>query len=104
MLSLLRSNKFSNRTDTVKARLLIEIAWEYSGIDPEESRRYAVQALSLSQQLNWGRGLARSYGAIGDYYFDKSELDEALRYYALDCEAAKKCGFKSSFFCPIWLK
>ncbi len=91
----LNADNYRNKEDSVKVKLLVKIAWEYSGIDLEQSKKFAEQALNLSLKLNYKKGMAWAYGALGDYYLDMSDFSKALEYYGKDINTAREMGDKS---------
>jgi signal transduction histidine kinase len=63
--------------DTVRADLLYRIAKEYSLTNMERSSEYSRQLLSLSQQINYKKGVGYGYNGLGAYYTYKAN-DSAL--------------------------
>lgn len=51
--------------DTAKASLLVRLAEKYRETDAGRSARYAYEALSLSQKINYAPGIIRAYNLIG---------------------------------------
>lgn len=67
--------------DTNKARLQDLIAFTYSTIDPDKGIEYGTQALELSEQLGWKRGIASANTVLGVNYAARSENEKAIKYY-----------------------
>ncbi len=59
-----------NYTQPDSNRVLIfnELSYEYYNTDKEKALAYAEKALALAQELNFDRGIARSYTNIGNAY------------------------------------
>lgn len=79
-------------SDTLRMRLMNEIAYDYASNDPDQSIRYSGDALKLAQQLNDTLHMMESYNNLGlaDYYQNKYE--QALSYYHTAENLAKISG------------
>ncbi len=60
-----------------KINNLNDLSFEYRNHDPEYSYGLALDALMLSQQYSYKRGIAYAYLNIGNYLLSKNNLDEA---------------------------
>ena len=60
-----------------KINNLNDLSFEYKNHDPEYSYGLALDALMLSQQYSYKRGIAYAYLNIGNYLLSKNNLDEA---------------------------
>jgi tetratricopeptide (TPR) repeat protein len=68
--------------DTMKVNTLNALSQaSYDLSDYDNELLYAQQALKLSQQLNWKKGIALSYKNIGSAYDDVGNFAEALVHY-----------------------
>ena len=65
-------------TDTFKVKVLYEISSGYRSFNASEGIKYGQQALEMSTNLEWQKGIAMSYGAIGSNYTGKSDYSKAL--------------------------
>lgn len=66
--------------DTVKVSVYTKLNAEWAPKDPAKGIAYCQQALKLSRQLNWRKGLAVSYIGIGFSYGMTGMYDSALFY------------------------
>ena len=67
--------------DTHKVILLMELAWVVNGIDSEECKTLAEEALKLSNKLNFKRGIGGAYNNIGIAHQNQGNYANALEYY-----------------------
>lgn len=89
--------------DTNKVKLLDELSFLYSHSNPREGIKYATQALQLSRQLQWQRGIATGYSdlginyqAMGDYHDALIHQHEALKLYTKIGRKASVAGVLSN--------
>lgn len=68
----------SAKEDTNKVKLLDDLSYAYNGIDPALGLKYAQDALSLAQTLQYKRGIALAYGNIGVNNMALSDYPKAL--------------------------
>jgi tetratricopeptide (TPR) repeat protein len=66
------------KSDTAKATILNELAFEYRTINPDTAIYFARQALSFSQSNHFEIGEAEAYTAIGIAHNSLGESDDAL--------------------------
>jgi tetratricopeptide (TPR) repeat protein len=64
--------------DTSKVKTLIDIGWEYSYSNIANTDKYANEALSLSEKLNYKEGLAQSYELLGVSDRNKAAYESAI--------------------------
>jgi tetratricopeptide (TPR) repeat protein/DNA-binding CsgD family transcriptional regulator len=67
--------------DTLKYRTLILLFNAYLYNQPDKARDYALENLALSKQLNFKKGIAKSYFLLGAWYYNANQLDTAKIYY-----------------------
>jgi class 3 adenylate cyclase len=78
--------------DTARVYTLIELASNYYRSDAIEAIRIGTEARDLAEELNYERGLAYAYKAIGmGYYFQNNWID-ALVNWRLSLEAYESAG------------
>lgn len=77
LLTLLGSSK----EDTAKVDLLNSLFLEYEFIDDIKAEEFLNKALELSQKIDYKKGLSTTYVYFGYFAEDKSNYDEALKYY-----------------------
>jgi signal transduction histidine kinase len=69
-----------SKEDTIKVKTLIEICNQQGDIPNLEKIKYAEEALSLSEKLNFQMGIITSKRAIGQYYIALGKYEEGLKY------------------------
>jgi tetratricopeptide (TPR) repeat protein len=69
-------------SDTNQVNLLVDLAMEYWGSDPEKTLSYSQKAMTISKKLDYARGEARSHQGIGVYYWQKNNYAASLDNYA----------------------
>ncbi len=79
-----------------RVKLLNDIAWEYLEDKPEQSIKYATEAVKLSRAMKNLKEEARSLYILADaaYYLDN--LDEAIVFYLKSAEIEKQVGGRES--------
>lgn len=68
----------TSTVDTVKANVLNQLGTAYLKSNPDSSLFYAAKALTLSQQVKWGSGIANSNYVLSSAYKVLGALDSAL--------------------------
>src|SRR5947209_15982498 len=92
LLSLLRATK----EDTVKVRLLLNVADSYETNNQDSCRYYLEQVRQLSSSLKYDRGLYLYYEQLMILSFTKGEYDSAMQQSNSAMAFAKKIGDSSS--------
>ncbi len=82
-------NSYSKK-DTVKAELLIDLAWEYSFYDFRTSIRYCNEAIAFSKSLNYENGIATCLNIKGNNYRALCIYDSAYYFLNRALEMRKK--------------
>lgn len=87
--------------DTSKVKLLNEISFTHFTIDPKQGIQWGNRAEALSKRLNWKKGLAGSYHALGANYWAMHDLQQAQNYYwkclKINESLGDKTGIAASF-------
>jgi len=91
--SLIRALKSAQR-DTNKVFLLNILAKIFENTDAKKSYDYINEALVLSENLGYNKGLAKAYLNKGNYYFRKSDYNTAIGAYSSSLLTNKKIGDK----------
>ncbi|MCD4665391.1 MAG: tetratricopeptide repeat protein, partial [Bacteroidales bacterium] len=78
--SLVQSLKYSPH-DTVKINLLNKIAADIVYVNSDKIYDYAHEALQLSEELNFRKGIAESYNNLGIYYRIKGIYEMSIDYF-----------------------
>ena len=71
----LRNNKI---TDTVRAELLLDIAFVYRNISVDSAKHYAQQSLSYSKSIDYLKGQVQAIRNIGLSYLREGNYDTAI--------------------------
>lgn len=58
----------SSKNDSNKVKVLCQLAWEESNNNSGKCKTYAQEAISLSNQINYKRGVAFANNALGVFY------------------------------------
>jgi tetratricopeptide (TPR) repeat protein len=66
--------------DSSKIKLLDNLAYTWSAINPDSGLAKGYEARALSEELKWQKGLAMAYADIGINLAAKSELTTAITY------------------------
>jgi serine phosphatase RsbU (regulator of sigma subunit) len=67
--------------DTAKVNLLNDLGYEYVSDAPDQTIKYASEALKLSETIGYEHGMMMSYNNIGLGWYYQNNYDEALSYY-----------------------
>jgi hypothetical protein len=71
----------NSEDDSSKVLLLNDLLGKYSMSDPDKAMEYGMKAISLSEKLNYARGLGNSYNNVALIYINKGEFGTSLNYY-----------------------
>ena len=78
--------------DTNRVNALNSLAEELRKTDTEQAIGYAEEALSLSSELNYKKGVAGAYFSLGRVYRAQFNLTEARGYYLKSLQVYKEVG------------
>lgn len=67
--------------DTLKARLLCNVADLYTLEDLGQSKKYALRSLAMARKLKWQEGIARAYNILGIGYAFQSNYEMCFKYW-----------------------
>ena len=85
------------KEDTNKANILSDLSWRLKNIgNYDTALQYANTALSLSEKLNFKRGLSAARNGIGLVYFYKGNYAEALKNYFIGLKIREELGDKKA--------
>jgi len=83
------------KEDTSKVKLLVDISFTYNSIAPDEGIKYGKQGLELAERIDWKKGIADAYSAIGvNYTFGKSDYTDGLGYFLKALNLIEELGSK----------
>jgi tetratricopeptide (TPR) repeat protein len=80
------------RPDTTRALLLSNLSFTYSTVNPTEGLKYGKRALELSKELNWSKGKASAYNAIGTNYQVMSDYGRAYDNFSRSLRVSEAAG------------
>ncbi len=83
-----------SKNDTLKAEICNKISWGLRNSDPSEAIRYSMDAIEAAGRTDNFQELIRGYSYIGVCHRNLGNNSEALQFYWLGLDAAKKYGFK----------
>lgn len=78
--------------DTTKANVLNTISLEYGFIDLELSQKYAQQALEISENKQYTKGIINANIRLGKISQQVYKLEDAKMYFSAAIEGSKKIG------------
>ncbi|MCU0393126.1 MAG: tetratricopeptide repeat protein [Thermoflexibacter sp.] len=70
----------SLKKDTNKVNTLNSLSYALANTDPERSRNYATEAISLAKKMNYNHGYASGIELVGTYYERLGDYAKALEY------------------------
>jgi len=82
--------------DTLRAKILTELCWEFCYNNPEQALQYGNEALEISTALNYKSGLAAANNRIGIVYDVTGKYDKALSHYKTALEYSYEIDNKKS--------
>ncbi len=85
----------TTENDTSKVNLLNKIASDFYYVNPENIFEYADQALELSKDISYEKGIAEAYNNLGIYYRSKGIYDLAIDYFFNSIEIMEEINDKS---------
>lgn len=66
--------------DSNRVKLLNNMAFKYSKINPSKGLEYAKQAIELAREIEWDKGIAEAYASAGVSYANLADYKKALEY------------------------
>ena len=67
--SLFNLLKIKSTADTTKVNIYNSLSKVYTGLDSRDGLKYGYLANSLAKKVKYEKGLAKSYAALGSFYF-----------------------------------
>jgi adenylate cyclase len=90
LLTILKTAK----KDTAKAKILNKLSVAYQDQDPEKAMDYATQALSLSEQLGFKKGICDAYNSMGATNIKTRNFASSLEFLQKSLKVSKEIGYK----------
>ncbi len=88
---LIKSQKASGNE---KIDLLNQLAEAIVNTDPNKTKLYAEQALTLSEKSSYTIGIINAHHKLGIFYYYTDDYDKSIQYYKKSLALAKKVGDK----------
>ena len=79
--------------DTTKAIIIDDIFKFYIDQDTSKLKEYAKQQLELSKEIDFQKGIGKSWHKYAVYFYNKSELDSAKFYFTKTLKKYEDIGF-----------
>lgn len=79
--SLFNILKNKSTADTTKVNVYNQLSKIYTGLDSRDGLKYGYMANSLAKKIKYEKGLAKSYAALGSFYFYFSNDIDSLMYF-----------------------
>ena len=73
--------KYLSSHDTLKAKILSDLCWEYRNISLDSAINYGTKAIAFSRERKYIQQLAQSLNDLGIIYTDKADFEKALALY-----------------------
>jgi PAS domain S-box-containing protein len=77
-----------------RVKVLLELFSKYARFDIEKARDYAVQAIELSEKINYKKGIADGIHSLGFIYYFQGNYSLALEYYSRSLKIKEELGDK----------
>ena len=76
--SLVKELQLHSERDTIRAMTLNRLSYFTS--DPQQSKIYADEALAISEEQDFKKGIAHAYYQLSQYYWKKTDSDKSIEY------------------------
>jgi tetratricopeptide (TPR) repeat protein len=83
------------KQDTVRIKILSEIAFVYSYANPDTSIILAENIIEESKELDFKKGVAAAYHVKGHAYYVQSNMLESIKYYKKSIEISTEIEDKN---------
>ncbi len=84
----------TNIPDSTKMKVLGDLAWNYSFIDPNKAMKFANEELKLSIKANDNTAIGQAYSDLGSIYSRINSNDTAIDYYTQSLKYRRLTGNK----------
>ena len=78
--------------DTILVQAWIDSSYEYSFSDPDKAIRYATQAIQLSRELDYKKGVAEAHGELGYAWSTKGIFLKAVSHFKKGIDRHREIG------------
>jgi tetratricopeptide (TPR) repeat protein len=90
--------------DTGKVNALFTLATGYSPSDTNTAYQYAHEMLSLAQKLEWQKGIAKSWQAMGVIAYYATNFNRALPFFERAAAEYGKTSYpRGALLCHFWM-
>ncbi len=72
----------NTKQDTLKVVTLLKLSMANAGRNPEKMKQFAIDALLLSEKINFKKGVAESYKLQGASFFSTGDYKNAEKYFS----------------------
>lgn len=84
------------KKDTIRQKVLHDLAYTYASIDPNVSLNYANQELDLANKMHWSFAVANAYSDMGNAQYFSSQYDQSKKSFQKAFEIYKQLNKKSA--------
>ncbi len=96
LVELQKGDATPDLSDSTRANIIYQLSFEYRSSNLDTSLSYAQQALSLSQAINYLKGIGNGYNGIGVVYWYRGQYERALEYFQLSLQIRQQTGDKKT--------
>ncbi len=82
----------THQADSMRAKAIYKVTDAYTQLNPDSAWAYANAGLKLATRLQWKKGIAGFYNAMGMLYSDASNYKQALNHYNKAVNIYKEIG------------
>ncbi|WNM19919.1 tetratricopeptide repeat-containing sensor histidine kinase [Flavobacterium capsici] len=72
----------NTKQDTLKVVTLLKLSTTNSGLNPEKMKQFAIDAMQLSEKINYKKGIGESFKLQGASYFSIGDYKNAEKFFS----------------------
>ena len=84
----------NTKSDTSRVAILNQLYQELTITDPLQAKKYAEEALGISEKINYVTGIANSSYNVGNFYYSQGAFTQALEFFNQSVRYKEKLGNK----------
>ena len=84
----------NTKSDTSRVAILNQLYEELTVNDPLQAKKYAEEALGISEKINYVIGIANSSYNVGNFYYSQGAFTQALEFFNKSVRYKEKLGNK----------